>query len=149
MKAIGSPMDFQGINIYTAVPVRADDSALGYAVIPQPSSYPHMASPWLTIGPEALYWTPKLAAEVFGIKEMYITENGCSSADVVAADGEVYDTDRVMFLDAYLTQLQRGVSEGVPVKGYFCWTTTSGPTAMRSGSVLRTWTSRRRSARRS
>jgi beta-glucosidase len=26
-----------------------------------------------------------------------------------------------MYLTAYLTQLQRGVSEGVPVKGYFCW----------------------------
>jgi len=26
-----------------------------------------------------------------------------------------------MYLDAYLTQLQRGVSEGVPVKGYFLW----------------------------
>jgi beta-glucosidase len=33
----------------------------------------------------------------------------------------VYDTDRVMFLRNYLTQLQRGVAEGVPVKGYFLW----------------------------
>jgi beta-glucosidase len=40
---------------------------------------------------------------------------------VVAADGQVYDTDRVMYLTAYLTALQRGVSEGVPVKGYFLW----------------------------
>jgi len=121
MKAIGSPMDFQGLNIYTATPVRADNSAKGYAVMAKPTSYPHMASPWLTIGPEALYWAPKLAAETLGIKEIYITENGCSSDDVLAADGEVYDTDRVMYLNAYIAQLQRGVSEGVPVRGYFCW----------------------------
>jgi len=121
MKAIGSPTDFQGLNIYTATPVRADDSAKGYAVMAKPASYPHMASPWLTIGPEALYWAPKLAAETLGIKEIYITENGCSSADVIAEDGEVYDTDRVMYLNAYITQLQRGVSEGSPVRGYFCW----------------------------
>ena len=89
--------------------------------MPAPASYPHMASPWLSIGPEALYWVPKLAAETLGIKEMYITENGCSADDVVAADGQVYDTDRVMYLTAYLTALQRGVSEGVPVKGYFLW----------------------------
>jgi len=89
--------------------------------MPRPSSYPHMASPWLTIGPEALYWVPKFAAETLGIKEIYITENGCSSDDVVAADGQVYDTDRVMYLNAYLTQLQRSVSEGAPVKGYFLW----------------------------
>ena len=121
MKIISTPTDFQGINVYTAEPVRAADNADGYEVIPKPSSYPHMASPWLSIGPEALYWGPKLAAETLGIKEMYITENGCSSNDVIAEDGQIYDTDRVMYLDAYLTQLQRGVSEGVPVKGYFLW----------------------------
>jgi beta-glucosidase len=36
-------------------------------------------------------------------------------------DGHVYDTDRVMFLRNYLTQLQRATSEGIPVKGYFLW----------------------------
>jgi beta-glucosidase len=121
MKVIGSPTDFQGINIYTAIPVRAAANEKGFEVMPAPKSYPHMASPWLSIGPEALYWVPKLAAETLGIKEMYITENGCSSDDVVAEDGQVYDTDRVMYLTAYLTALQRTVSEGVPVKGYFLW----------------------------
>jgi beta-glucosidase len=121
MRAIGSPLDFQGLNIYTAEPVRAADNALGYEVIQRPASYPHMASTWLVIGPESLYWVPKLAAEVWGIKEIYITENGCSSDDVVASDGQIYDTDRVMYLNAYIMQLQRGVSEGVPVKGYFLW----------------------------
>jgi len=121
MSIIGSPMDFTGINIYQPTYVRADGSEKGYTVVPSPSSYPHMLSPWLTIGPEALYWGPKLVADTWKVKEMYITENGASSADTVAADGEVYDTDRVMFLRNYLTQLQRAVSEGVPVKGYFLW----------------------------
>ncbi len=121
MKTIGTPTDFQGLNVYTATAVRAADNPDGYAVMPRPASYPHMESPWLTIGPEALYWSPKLAAETLGIKEIYITENGCSAADVMQPDGQVYDTDRVMYLDAYLTQLQRAVAEGVPVKGYFCW----------------------------
>jgi beta-glucosidase/6-phospho-beta-glucosidase/beta-galactosidase len=34
-------------------------------------------------------------------------------------NGLVYDTDRIMFLRSYLTQLQRATSEGVPVRGYF------------------------------
>ena len=55
------------------------------------------------------------------MKEIYITENGCSSDDKVAADGHIYDTDRVMYLRNYLTQLQRATAEGVPVKGYFLW----------------------------
>ena len=121
LKAIGSSLDFQGLNIYQPTWVRAADTAEGYAVVHGPSSYPHMFSPWLTLGPEALYWTPKLANEAWNLKEIYITENGASSDDHVAPDGEIYDTDRTMFLRNYLTHLQRGVSEGVPVKGYFCW----------------------------
>jgi beta-glucosidase len=121
MKAIASPTDFQGLNIYTAVPVRAAGNSLGYEVMPRPASYPKMASDWLTIGPEALYWSPKLAAETLNIRKIYITENGCSAADTLAPNGEVYDTDRVMYLTAYLTQLQRAVAEGVPVQGYFLW----------------------------
>lgn len=33
----------------------------------------------------------------------------------------MYDTDRVMFLRHFLTQLQRATADGVPVKGYFHW----------------------------
>lgn len=121
MKAIGSPVDFVGLNNYTTTWIRADSSPSGYAVVPAPASYPHMMSPWLRVGPQGLYWGPKLIAEVWGVKEIYITENGASSTDVLTPDGHVYDTDRVMYLRNYLTQLHRGVSEGVPVKGYFCW----------------------------
>jgi beta-glucosidase len=121
MAVIGSPLDFVGINVYTATYVRADSSPVGFAVVPSPKSYPHMMSSWLHVGPEALYWGPKLAAQIWDIKEIYITENGASSSDVVASDGNIYDSDRIMYLRNYLTQLHRGVSEGVPVRGYFCW----------------------------
>jgi beta-glucosidase len=121
MRIIGSPMDFVGINVYQPAFVRADSSEQGYAVVPPPESYPHMYSPWLNVGPEGLYWAPKLIGELWKVKEMYITENGASSSDKIMPDGNVYDTDRVMFLRNYLTQLQRAVAEGVPVKGYFLW----------------------------
>jgi beta-glucosidase len=121
MEIIASPMDFLGINIYQPTFVRADDSEIGYAVVPPPDSYPHMLSPWITIGPEALYWGTKLVSDLWKVKEMYITENGTSSTDSLAPDGEIYDTDRVMFLRNYLMQLRRAVSEGVPLKGYFLW----------------------------
>jgi beta-glucosidase len=121
MKAIGTPVDFVGLNIYTPTYIRADDSPGGFARITPPSSYPHMMSPWLHVGPEALYWGPKLAAQIWNIKEIYITENGASSTDVLTPDGHVYDSDRVMYLRNYLTQLHRAVTEGVPVRGYFLW----------------------------
>lgn len=121
LKTIAAPLDFQGLNIYQPTWVRAAENAVGYVVVSGPSSYPHMFSPWITIGPEALYWTPKLANDEFDLKEIYITENGTSSDDKIAPDGQIYDTDRVMYLRNYLTHLQRATAEGVPVKGYFLW----------------------------
>lgn len=121
MRAIGSKLDFVGLNVYQPVFVMADESKQGYAKVQPPSSYPHMFSDWLQVGPEGLYWSPKLASTLWKIPAIYITENGCSSSDVVNAQGQVLDSDRVMFLRNYLTQLQRAVAEGVPLKGYFLW----------------------------
>jgi len=60
-------------------------------------------------------------SEIWKPKALYISENGCSTDDVVAADGKVYDSGRVMYLRNYLTHLQRATREGLPVKGYFLW----------------------------
>jgi len=121
LKTISSPLDFVGINIYTPIYVRADGSQRGFEVVQHPPSFPHMPSPWLFVGPEALYWGPRHVHDIWGAKEIYITENGCSAADPIAKDGKVYDTDRVMYLRNYLSHLQRAAADGVPVKGYFLW----------------------------
>jgi beta-glucosidase len=80
-----------------------------------------MFNRWLSLGPEAIYWAPKFVLSLWGATEIFITENGCASDDVVADDGKIYDTDRIMFLRAHLTQVQRATADGVPVKGYFQW----------------------------
>jgi beta-glucosidase len=80
-----------------------------------------MESSWLRVSPEAMYWAPRHLARIWGVKSIYITENGTSAIDDNAADGHVYDLDRIMFLRSYLTQLQRATSEGIPVLGYFLW----------------------------
>jgi beta-glucosidase len=122
MKTIASPLDFVGINVYAPHHyVRACSAAPGFASVPLTSSYPHMASSWLKVGPEALYWAPRHVASLWNVKSIYITENGCSSADAPDGDGNVDDTDRLMFLRNYLAQLQRATSEGVAVHGYFVW----------------------------
>jgi beta-glucosidase len=121
LKIIASPLDFVGINVYMPLYVRAIDRAPGYEVVPFAKSHPRMASSWQLLGPEALYWAPRNVQKVWNVKEIYITENGCGAADEPAADGAVYDTDRVMFLRNNLAMLQRATSEGVPVRGYFLW----------------------------
>jgi beta-glucosidase len=121
LSIISSPLDLIGINVYTPTYIRAEDSKLGFAHVKNPSSYPHMASPWLDVGPEALYWGARQLSAIWNVREIYITENGCSSADVLTPDGQIWDTDRVMYLRNYIGRLHRATSEGFPVHGYFLW----------------------------
>src|SRR6201747_1501920 len=122
LKIISSANDFVGLNIYAPqYYVVAIDRAPGFKVLPFPTSFPHMNVDWLRIGPETAYWVPRLAAKVWNIETIYISENGTSADDKVAADGNLYDLDRLMYLRNYLAQLQRATSEGVPVRGYFLW----------------------------
>jgi beta-glucosidase len=121
MQIIGSPIDFVGLNVYTPEYVRADASPAGYSVIKQPTSYPRMASEWLAIGPECLYWAVRNVVDLWKVPAIYITENGCSADDAVTPEGQIEDTDRIMYLRNHMTHLQRATSEGYPVKGYFLW----------------------------
>ena len=122
LKTIASPLDFVGINVYRPDRyVAPSDEAPGYRRIPINASHPAMHGGWLMFDPSALYWAPRHVKSLWGATSIYITENGCAASDVVADDGGVYDSDRVMFLRACLTQLQRATSEGVPVDGYFYW----------------------------
>ena len=121
LKIIASPLDFVGVNVYDPTYVRAADNANGFEQIALEASYPHMASPWLNIGPEGLYWAPRHIAQIWNVKELYITENGCSADDSITPQGNIYDPERVMFLRNYLINLHRAVSEGYPVRGYFLW----------------------------
>ena len=124
LKIIGSPLDFVGVNVYTPTYyVLASDQAPGWREIPFAKSHPKMFNTWLTLGPEAIYWGSRFVQSLWKAKEIFITENGCASDDVIADDGKVYDTDRVMYLRAHLTQLQRATDDGVPVNGYFQWST--------------------------
>jgi beta-glucosidase len=121
LQAIASPLDFVGINAYTPTYVRAADTALGYEVLPFSKSHPRTAASWQHLGPEALYWAPRHLHQIWRVKEIYISENGCGSFDTAAADGLVYDSDRVMFLRNNLSMLKRATAEGLPVRGYFHW----------------------------
>src|SRR5262245_30441689 len=122
LKVIASPLDFVGINVYKPnLYVEPADAAPGYRSVPINASHPMMKSSWHVYDPACLYWGPRHLQSLWGAKAIFITENGCAASDLVAADGRVYDSDRVRFLRTYLRELQRATADGVPVKGYFHW----------------------------
>ena len=122
LKVISSPIDFVGLNIYTPDHyVVANEDERGFTLAPFPASFPQMESSWLRFGPEAMYWGPRHVEKLWGVKSIYVTENGTAASDEPAADGKIYDVDRIMLLRNYLMHLRRATSEGVPVLGYFLW----------------------------
>jgi beta-glucosidase len=122
LKIISSPIDFLGLNIYAPQHyVMASDHADSFTLLPIPKSFPHMNSDWLRVGPETIYWVPRLAAKIWKTESIYISENGTSGDDQVTPDGKIIDTDRIMYLRNYLAQLQRATEEGVPVSGNYLW----------------------------
>jgi beta-glucosidase len=122
LKTIAAPLDFVGLNVYRPNQyVAPSDVPPGYRSVPINASHPKMQSSWHVFDPEVMYWGPRHVRSIWDAKSIYITENGCAASDVVSEDGRVDDSDRVMFLRAYLAQLQRATAEGVPVDGYFHW----------------------------
>lgn len=122
LTTIAAPLDFVGINVYRpGWYVEPSTEPPGYRNIPINATHPRMQSSWHVLDPEVMYWAPRQVQSIWGAQSIFITENGCAAADIVADDGRIYDTDRVMFLRACLGQLHRATSEGVPVDGYFLW----------------------------
>jgi len=117
---ISLPTDYLGLNIYTGSFLRADRNNHP-EVITLPAHYPKADSPWLHLAPQAIYWATRFVREVYGVKEIYITENGCGYNDEPVVNGEVNDLHRRDFLRSYLRETHRAIADGVPVHGYFLW----------------------------
>jgi beta-glucosidase len=117
---IALPTDFLGLNTYTGNYVRAGRRGRP-EVLPLPRSYPQADADWLKLLPQALYWGPRLAHDVYRPKEIYITENGAGYDDPPPVNGEVIDLHRREYVRQGLVELHRAVQHRVPVRGYFFW----------------------------
>lgn len=119
LELIHQPIDFMGQNIYNGYYIRRGaDGRPEY--LDRPVGFPKTAANW-PVTPECLYWGPKFLYERYHMP-LYITENGMSCHDIVSADGQVHDSNRIEFLDRYLSQLQKAGDEGADIRGYFLWT---------------------------
>lgn len=117
---ISQPTDFVGLNIYSGLFVRRGRDGQPEPV-PTSPSYPRADSAWLLLAPRSLYWGPRFVSEVYGEKNIYITENGCGYDDDKVVRGECQDLHRVEYLRSYLKELHRSIQDGAPVRGYFLW----------------------------
>jgi beta-glucosidase len=123
LETIHQPLDTLGFNVYSGTYVQAADNELGYEFLDFPKGYPRMHMPWLNILPESIYWGVRHISETLGREDLpiVITENGCAAQDELNVNGEVIDTDRIMYLRQHLKAAHRAIIERYPLKGYFLW----------------------------
>lgn len=119
-RLISQSSDLLGLNIYTGFFVRAGADGQPEEMS-FPASYPCADSKWLRFMPQVMYWGTRFASEVYGVRSVYITENGCGYDDEPVVNGEVMDLHRRDYLRAHLRELRRAIEDGVPVEGYFHW----------------------------
>ncbi|RRJ94254.1 beta-glucosidase [Opitutaceae bacterium TAV4] len=117
---ISLPTDFLGQNIYSGYFVRAGKGGKPEQ-LPFPPGYPRADAPWLAHAPQAIYWGPRHAAEIYDVGPVYITENGAGYDDLPPVKGEVHDLHRRDLVRNYLKEVHRAIGDGVPLKGYFLW----------------------------
>jgi beta-glucosidase len=113
---IKTPIDFVGINYYTRSRVSHDGivqsfhnpnavcTTLGWEVYP----------PGLTKVLRDIYVN-------YAPKAVYVTENGTSFDDSLPVDGIVGNSRRVAYLESHLDAAAAAFELGVPLKGYFVW----------------------------
>lgn len=71
---------------------------------------------------EALYRVLHMLIDKYHIDiPIYLTENGVYAEDEQVEDGTIHDDARIAYLEEVLYWLHKGISDGIPVKGYFLW----------------------------
>ncbi len=122
MRLIGAPMDYLGLNIYYGKQVRHDETApLGYRIFEPGQDPKDTGIANLFFVPEAMYWGPRIAWELWRPQEIMVTESGTFLADRMTTEGRVDDPARIVYLRSYLAFAAKAIREGVPLTGYFHW----------------------------
>lgn len=122
LKLISAPVDLLGVNYYRPTRLSArPGEPLPFESEPIPG-YPVSAFGWPVV-PAGLSELLLLLHRRYAaaLPPIWITENGCSVDDTVAADGTVDDQPRIRYLDGHLRALHDAITAGVDVRGYLTW----------------------------
>ncbi len=121
LEHIAAPLDFLGVNYYFRQIHRAagmaDEKNLPRTVFRNDE---RTEMGW-EVHPEGLYHMLGRLTFDYHFAAIVITENGAAYRDQPGANGQVDDPQRISYLQRHLRQVQRAISCGVPVKGYFAW----------------------------
>jgi len=119
MDIISQPIDFLGINYYSASVNRFNKDAGILQSEAVDMGYEKTDIGW-PIDARGLYESLLYIKNKYGNIPIYITENGACVNDE-PINGRVHDQRRIRYMKQHLIQVQRCIEEGIPIKGYMAW----------------------------
>jgi beta-glucosidase len=122
MELIREQTDYLGVNNYrrSVVAAGTDLPPVNMKRVNPPGEYTEMG--W-EVYPEGLYKILKWVHANYPVPRVIVTENGASFTDTLTPDGKIHDERRENYIVEHLKQAHRAMREGVPLKGYFVWST--------------------------
>ncbi len=123
LAAMSAPIDGLGVNYYMPTKVAAADSDAPMPLqMEQIEGYPVTAFGWPVVPAGLTDILVQLRNRYGGkLPPVYITENGCSTADQPAEDGTIDDEARISYLDSHIRAVADAIAAGVDVRGYLAW----------------------------
>ncbi|GGB45577.1 beta-glucosidase [Roseibium aquae] len=113
---IMAPIDWLGLNYYTRKRIRHRDSAWpSYEDVEGPLPKTQMG--WEIYPAGLKKFLVRTVQDYTGALPLYVTENGMANAD----EPGMPDTARIDYLERHFEAARSAISEGVPLKGYICW----------------------------
>ncbi|MFI9005405.1 GH1 family beta-glucosidase [Streptomyces sp. NPDC053541] len=121
MELIAAPLDWHGLNYYFPETVADDPSGPApYARSVRLPDVPRTGMDW-PVDADGLEAFLLRLTEEYGVRELYVTENGSAFPDTVGPDGTVHDPDRTRYLEHHLAACARALRKGAPLAGYYAW----------------------------
>ena len=121
LEAIATPMDHFGLNYYFRQVVTDDPTGdPPFARMVSVPDWTLTAMGWEVYADGLEQLLVRLSDE-YGVRRIYVTENGSAWPDEIEPDGNVEDKDRIAYLEQHLEACLRAARRGAPVAGYFAW----------------------------
>jgi beta-glucosidase len=120
METINVPTDFLGVNYYNRTVVADEPEQIGLQIRTVQPEGEYTAMDW-EVYPQGLFSLLMRLHEEYGVKAIYITENGAAFDDTLNPDGTIHDERRVAYLRGHFEAASHAIRDGVPLKGYFVW----------------------------
>ncbi|MFG3510525.1 GH1 family beta-glucosidase [Streptomyces sp. NPDC047821] len=120
-ETIAVPLDWHGLNYYFPVTVEDDPHGpVPHAREVHPAGVPRTGMDWPVDAGGLEAFLLRLTDD-YGVRSLYVTENGSAFSDTVRPDGTVDDPERARYLEQHLAACARALRKGAPLAGYYAW----------------------------